>query len=141
MTIELIHNKEPGTFKKGMDIKLSSDSDFSSLEGRSELFQEVKKAIVTSKQADGYGTNLYKLRGKKNKDLIKSLGILSILESLQYLKSMQTISLGLGRINEQAKLISVERVQIDTSDLQKLKYAAYLITFSSTGEEIISGNI
>lgn len=127
MTIELINHKDPGYLKKGMDIKLTSNNDISTIEDENELIQDVQKCVVTEKQIDGYGTNINSIRGMKNKDLFKALGILSILESLQYLKDMHNVAYSNNKINNDAVLKSVKKVNV-SSNQQTINYSVELIT-------------
>jgi len=111
MTLELIHNEETDTFSSGMDVRISDDRDLSLLEDEAELLQAVRKALLTRKQFDGYGTYLSKLRGTKNTYLLRALSIMTVVESLQVLRFSQLEAYAKGRISKAALLKTVESVK------------------------------
>lgn len=116
MTLELTNHRDPGIFKTGMDLVINSYGDIATLEGEPELIQDVEKATTTSKQADGYGTFVKKLRGMKNTTLLKSLAILTVLESLQVYKLSQFTALSLGRLKQEALIKTVEFVRTELNE-------------------------
>ena len=76
-------------FNSSADIDFDSFGNLQTVEGEQGLHQCVGKAILTSKQDDGYGTNLSDLIGKKNTRYVQTKSALEVLTSLTTLKKFQ----------------------------------------------------
>lgn len=116
MTPYLVHNQKPRDFGEFMDITFDRTGDIQTVSNYEELGQDVRKAVVTTKDDDSYGTYIDKLKGQKNIVLLRTMSMLTILESLQNLKFTQFTGLGKGRITNEALLKGIERVDVKVND-------------------------
>lgn len=132
MTPYLINNqKTKGEFTEYMDFTFNNSGDLRVIEDYDELGQDVRKAVVTKKSNDSYGTYMYRLRGLKNITVLRVLSMLTIAESLQALRFMQLTGLGKNRVNTAALLHSIERVDIKV-DKQRLFINLSIVTNNLT---------
>lgn len=112
MTPYLVNNQNASIFGEFMDITFDKSGDIQVVEDYDELGQDVRKAIVTVKEDDSYGTYIGRLRGQKNIVILRTLSMLTILESLQALKFAQFISYGKGRVTNEALLKGIEKIDV-----------------------------
>ena len=76
-------------FQSSADIDIADDGSFVTCENYDGIEQVVLKAILTSLQANGYGTDVSKMLGKKNLTYLRGKVMTDVVQSLMKVKDSQ----------------------------------------------------
>lgn len=77
-------------FNGSSDIDFDDTGNIIKCVDEEGLEQNLLKAVLTSTQTNGYGTDMFSLLGKKNIELIRGKLMYNILTSLNFLKKVQS---------------------------------------------------
>lgn len=77
-------------FNGSSDITFDDSGNIVRCVDEEGLEQNLLKAVLTSTQLNGYGTDMFSLLGKKNIELIRGKLMYNVLTSLNFLKKIQS---------------------------------------------------
>lgn len=113
-TFGLLQDLNQTPFQSSADIEIDDDGQFLVCQNYDGIEQVILKAILTSSQLNGYGTDAYALLGKKNLTFIKGRLMTDIVESLNTVKSAQLKFLSENpTLNQKTIIAIILNVKVD----------------------------
>lgn len=109
-------------FQSASDIDINSNGEFVRCSDYDGIQQSVLKAIITSSQLNGYGTDIMTLLGKKNLTYLRGKIMSDVIQTLSVLKDAQNVFLSQNpTFNRKSVIDTILGVKSDKIGLTKIE--------------------